>query len=253
MARRWIKGLMIATVVLVMTGPAFSFTQFFSSKPEKPVSLPPLPVMEEKNIPMVIGSSDKGVRINVSNGYLVDVLQKVADETNVSFRVADSLLTRKITANIREADWEAGVHELLKDVSTVALWDKNSRLRDVVLLNTSGFAAPAGRKGTDKAGRPANQTAPASMPRPGNAGTAADASQKIARAAPEADLSIFKIKRLLQIQPGTVLPRDLFEDPDLKPFFDSGGIRSPEDWKEFNKARKARVAARGELRKKLSY
>jgi hypothetical protein len=78
-----------------------------------------------------IQSSKDGVTIEVKDGYLVDVLQGVADESDIRFRVSDSLVNEKINADVRAPDWDSGVPRLLKGASTVALWDENSQLKKV--------------------------------------------------------------------------------------------------------------------------
>lgn len=63
-------------------------------------------------------------------------MQKVAKQTNIRFQVANKLVENRITADVRAPDWPMGVQKLLKDNSTVSLWDANSKVTDVLVMQS---------------------------------------------------------------------------------------------------------------------
>ena len=84
----------------------------------------------------MINSSQEGVSITVTEGVLEDVLQAVANETDIRFQVSNRLVGNRITADVRAPDWGTGVQQLLKGNSTVSLWDADSNMTDVVVMES---------------------------------------------------------------------------------------------------------------------
>lgn len=72
----------------------------------------------------------------VTNGVLGEVLQEVANKTDIRFQVANKLVDDKITADVRADDWDTGVQQLLKNKSTISLWDADSNVIDVVVMQS---------------------------------------------------------------------------------------------------------------------
>jgi hypothetical protein len=89
MKNSWAKRLMFAVPMVLVSATAFSFSQFFSSddahnsatsaKSKKPVSTK-----------TSINTTKEGVSIVVTNGVLGEVLQEVANESDIRFQQVSS-------------------------------------------------------------------------------------------------------------------------------------------------------------------
>ncbi len=121
--------------MLLVSATAFSFSQFFSSDDTPKASTLEKGKEQVSPKPSII-SSHEGVTIMVAEEILEDVLQEVANKSNIRFQVANKLVDSKITADVRAPDWATGVQELLKGNSTISLWDANSNVTDVVVMQS---------------------------------------------------------------------------------------------------------------------
>jgi hypothetical protein len=126
---------MFVAPMLLVSATAFSFSQFFPSDNTNKSTSSRKTSKALSTKPSVI-SSQKSVSIVVTDGVLGDVLQKVAKQTNIRFQVANKLVENRITADVRAPDWPMGVQKLLKDNSTVSLWDANSKVTDVLVMQS---------------------------------------------------------------------------------------------------------------------
>ncbi len=99
-----------------------------------------------------IGKNASGVRISVQSRALRDVLQRIQNETGVTFKLDDSLLDTPVTASIQAADWRSAITELLDSFNVMTVWGKTldqSRIRIIGLdgneVNVVSAPIPANR------------------------------------------------------------------------------------------------------------
>ncbi len=247
-----LKGFIAVITVLVLGTSAFSFTQ-----PSAPASLvskaqfDPLPEPVQTRVAQASSPREEAVQIinlTFNNELLSDVLQRIAEKTNISFRITSGLLSQRISARIQASSWEEGVQELLKDMNQLSVWDENSQLTHVVILGGKNFASNP------------EQTAPSIQGRRVSSRRASRANgdnqtflgSTVAQADNRGKPSEANLRKLLRIQPGKELPGELFNDPELNQFLQANRIQSPKDWKKFHKARTVRKSVRRELRQILA-
>lgn len=83
-----------------------------------------------------ISPNASGVRISVQSRALRDVLQRIQNETGVTFKLDDALLGTPVTASIQAADWKTAISELLESFNVMTVWGKTldqSRIRIIGL------------------------------------------------------------------------------------------------------------------------
>lgn len=238
-----LKGFFVLIPVFVLGEPAFSLTKLF---PPPAVPNAKFAVHGEslKTI-LELTSTYKTealhkINIMINNEPLVDVLQKIAEETNISFRVPSYLFSKRITASIQASNWEEGVNELLKDMNRLSVWDKNSHLTQVAILSERNSSNVQNQRPSSMGLSKANLQHQAPF------------SHTVASSQHLDQPSESNLKKLLHIHPGGTLPGELFNDPDVNQFLKSNGIQSPKDWKEFHKARIVHKAVRKQLRQILA-
>jgi hypothetical protein len=238
-----LKGFFVIIPVFVLGEPAFSLTKLF---PPPVVPKAQFAVHREslKTIVALTSTSETDavhkINIMINNEPLVDVLQRIAEETNISFRVPSDLFSKRISASIHVSNWDEGVNELLKNMSRLSVWDKNSHLTQVSILSERSSSNIQNEKASSRGLPKANSKNRASF-------GSTEASLQHLDQPSESNL-----KKLLHIHPGGTLPGELFNDPDVNQFLKSNGIQSPKDWKEFHKARIVHKAVRKQLRQILA-
>lgn len=242
MKKKYLKRLVLLITVIVLGYPAFSF-----SKLPLPTEAPKahIPVHREplKNTFALTSTSETdtvhNINLIVNDEPLVDVLQRIAEETNISFRVPSDLFSKKISASIHTSNWENGVNLLLKDMNRLSVWDKNSHLTQVSILSERSSSNFQNEQTASRGFSKTNSKSQASLD------PTVASSQNLDQP------SESNLKKLLHIQPGGTLPGELFNDPNVNQFLNSNGIQSPKDWKEFHKARIVHKAVRKQLRQIL--
>ncbi|MFQ5716090.1 MAG: hypothetical protein ACE5GQ_03205 [Nitrospinales bacterium] len=122
-----LSALLTAWSLLLSNGPAFA--EFFSFPKD---GFSPIGAHE-------IGSNQIGVAINVNNLELMDVLQRIQNESGINFVVHDDLSGEKISARIKAADWTSAALKLLENFSRVEVWDEDG-LSSVRLLKSEGYS-----------------------------------------------------------------------------------------------------------------
>jgi hypothetical protein len=135
MNNSWIKRLMFVAPMLLVSATAFSFSQFFPSDNTNKSTSSRKTSKALSTKPSVI-SSQKSVSIVVTKGVLGNVLQEVANQTDIHFQVANKLMSHRITADVRAPDWTTGVQKLLKNSNSISLWDANSNIMNVVVMQS---------------------------------------------------------------------------------------------------------------------
>ena len=231
-----VQGMVICAASFLLTDSAYSFKQIASPSPNGLQQLPLSPEGKRGHASpssMNIGPTQKGVIIQVKNGLLTEALQQVANHTNIQFRIADHLNSHRINVDIRAKNWDSGVDRLLQNFSKVTVWDKSSKMENVLLMGLSNGESPGG----PGFNAPADNKV-ASKPKP-----------QINK--PAATLSISKLKQLVKVQPGNAIPAHLFGDQEIRDYLKVRGIRSPDDWKEAKRGRVIQHMAKRELIKLL--
>lgn len=173
-------------------------------------------------------ASKEGVFIRVENGRLGDVLQKVANQTDIQFSIPNHLSSVKINSDIQASDWESGIKAILKDFSHVMVWNKNFGMKKVMLLGKNEW-------NPDENFDPATEGVPLG---------------EMSRPAPK--LSLSKLKRLIQTPPGKPFPSNLFADRQIRRYLELKGIHSPDEWEKPGKVRTVLHMAKKELNRLLS-
>lgn len=227
-----IQGMVICAAPLLLADSAYSFKQIVSSSPQESRKI--FRSTGGKQVSalspsMNIGPTKDGVIIQVKNGLLEDALQQVANHANIQFKIADHLNSHKINVNIRAKNWDSGVDLLLKNFSKVTVWDKSSKIENVLLMGISDAESLAGA---------------------GNApidNKTARYQKKLRNRKPVARLSVPKLKQLVKVQPGNAIPAHLFGDREIRDYLKLKGIHSPDDWKEAKRGRIVQHIAKREL------
>lgn len=233
------KGIVFCASLLLLNDTAYGFSQMISISPEKPsqnLNSSKGKVFSGSNPSLAslihIGPTETGIIIQVKNGLLVDVLQQIANHTNIQFRIADQLRSERIDVNIQAPSWDSGIEGLLKDFSKVTVWDKYSKMENVLLLEANKWEPPAGPATNVHDNRVAGY-------------------RKAEGEKPNSGPSISNLKQLLQVQPGHSIPPRLFADQEIRRYLKSKGIHSPNDWKQIKKGSVVRQMAKRELIKLL--
>jgi len=207
-----IKGLVLSLSILLVSFPALSFAQYSSpSNPSTKI--------------LGIDSSNTGIRIDVENRPLADVLLEISRQTGIHFKVAPSLANQTLTASIQAPDWKTGIETLLEEISTVTLWRNNSRMSEVVLLGyhegTQAFSSRSDRPYKPSINAPKT---------------------------PEILLTRKQLKTLAKGPFRNPLAPELLKTPSFKNFLLNQGVETEEDLKQVKKAMRVRKAARLKLR-----
>ncbi|GJL78481.1 MAG: hypothetical protein NPINA01_14700 [Nitrospinaceae bacterium] len=227
-----IKGSVLGVSLLLLSDTAHGISKAPSAPSEEPLQISDFRksgLSSEKNSASAssihIGPTATGIRIYVNNGLLVDVLQQVANYTDIQFRLANALNSKRINVNIQARDWESGVERLLKDFSKVTVWDKHARMDNILLLGMNHWEPEE-----------ALQT-----------NTHSHSSEVPQKAQGKPGLPISKLKQLVQVKPGQSIPPDLFADEEVQRYLKLKGIRSSSDWKQIKKGRVVHHLAKREL------
>lgn len=232
-----IQGIVICVAFLLLTDSAYSFKRIVSSSKESArISHSTKGKSFSGSNPflassMKIGLTETGIKIQVRNGLLVDVLQQITNHTNIQFRIADHLNSQRINVNIQAKNWDSGVERLLKDFSKVTVWDKFSRIENILLMGTNIEGSQTGSETAQFGDQVAGYQISKKKPNPG--------------------LSVSKLKQLVKIQPGNTILADLFADKEIRNYLKLKGIHSPNDLKQSKKRRVVQHLAKRELIKLL--
>lgn len=236
MKNKGIPIIIFFTVLFVLSGTAMGFRQVFPANPEEQA----FPVSSERAFPVSVSgstvgsfinveSSDSGIILTVENSFLADVLQQVANNTNIQFNVGSRLTLHRISVKIQGPNWNSVVETLLKDFSRVTVWNKKSNsMKEVLLLGKNNWAPPLEEFETTSF---KNQTT--------------------GRKNRSQGLSISKLKRLVRIPQGHSIPDNLFADLEIRRYLELKGVQSPEEWKQPKKVRIVRHMAKRELTRLL--
>ena len=95
-----------------------------------------------KSIPIKgkkLGMSKEKVGIHVTNRPLDEVLQGIANQTGIRFKISNSLILKTITASIEASDWESAVKELLRDFSKIEVWTRDLNFTRIHLLQSNDY------------------------------------------------------------------------------------------------------------------
>jgi hypothetical protein len=221
-------GMIVCVLLFFRT--AYSFPQAAPSSPEAP---PTLAVSgPSNNSSILIDSTASGITIDVKNGFLIDVLQEVANQTDIRFNIASQLKHQKVNVSIIARDWDSGIESLTKGFSKVTVWDESSDMKEILLLGENHW-------------NPHIDTATSASDNLEMSGRATDEGINDSR------LSISKLQRLVQVPPGTSLPPGLFADQEIRRYLKLKGIHFPGEWKRPNKARAVLHMAKKELNRLL--
>ena len=134
MKNKIIQKIVFCISIFLSCGTAFGFSQVFPVGPEEkiPTANRGSQLSVSVSDPFVgssinIESSDARIILNVENSFLADVLQQVANETNIQFNIGSQLTSHRITVNIQGRNWNSVIETLLKDFSKVTVWNEKIR------------------------------------------------------------------------------------------------------------------------------
>ena len=142
MKNKIIQKIVFCIPFFLSCGTAFGFSQVFPADSEEKIPVTnrvnalPVSVSGPSGSSSInIKASDAGIILKVENSYLADVLQQVANETNIQFNIGSQLTSHRITVNIRGPNWNSVIETLLKDFSRVTVWNEKSEgMKEVLLL-----------------------------------------------------------------------------------------------------------------------
>lgn len=227
----------IISYVLLLCGTAYGLPQAVSPYPEK------LPTPGNKgntlgtsnpsiNSSILIESKEAGITLQIKNSFLIDVLQEVANQTDIRFDVASQIKSEKVNIHIIVQDWDSGIDSLTKGFSRITVWGGRSEIKEVLLLGKNNW-------------NPQEDSVTSTFDNLETAHRETDEGKK------DSTLSISKLKRLIQIPPGKPFPSNLFQDREIRRYLELKGIRFPGEWKRPNKARAVLHMAKKELSRLL--
>jgi len=219
-----IRGLVLSLSILLVSFPALTFAQYSSPPKESSEPRSENPTEPPTNR-MGIDSSKDGVRIDVENQPLTYVLMEISRQTGIRFKVTPSLTNQTLTASIQAPDWKTGIETLLEEISTVTLWENNSRMSEVVLLGNNDGSEVFSSKSDSSVNSSIN-----SQNNPG---------------------FLLTREQLIKLAKGPFrnpLPPEFLKTPPFKNFLLKQGVETEEDLKQVKKAMRVRKAARLQLR-----
>lgn len=223
-----IRGLVLSLSILLVSFPALSFAQYSLPSKESPEPSTGIRTKSPTNH-TGIDFSNSGVKIDVKNRPLADVLLEISNQTGISFTVAHSLSNHTLTASIQAPDWKTGIVNLLEEISTVTLWENNSRMSEVVLLGNHDGSEVFSSK-------------------PDSSVSSSINSQNTRKKTAEILLTRKQLKKLAKGPFRNPLPPELLKTPPFKNFLLNQGVETEEDLKQVKKAMRVRKAARLQLR-----
>jgi hypothetical protein len=219
-----IRGLVLSLSFLLVGFPAPSFAQYSLLSKEIPESSTGTRTKSSTNH-TGIDFSNSGVKIDVKNRPMADVLLEISNQTGISFTVPHSLTNQTLTASIQASDWKTGIINLLEDISTVTLWENNWQMSEVILLGN--------RVEYDVfASKPYN-------------------SQIFSKNSKNTAVIPLTKKQLQKLAKGpfqSPLPSEFLEKSPFRDFLLNQGVETEEDLKLVKKAMRVRKAARLQLR-----
>jgi hypothetical protein len=219
-----IRGLVLSLSILLVSFPAISFAQY--SPPSKESSQPQTESRAKSQAKRLgIDSSGTGVRIDVENQPLTDVLMEISRQTGIRFKVASSLTNQTLTTSIQAPDWKTGIETLLEEISTVTLWENNSRMSEIVLLGNNDGSEVFSSKSDSSVNSSINSQNNPGIP-----------------------LTKKQLEKLAKGPFGNPLPPEFLEKSPFRDFLLNQGVETEEDLKQVNKAVRVRKAARLQLR-----
>jgi hypothetical protein len=174
-------------------------------------------------------TNDEEILIRVENGRLGDVLQKIANQTDIQFSIPNHLASHTINMHIRASDWETGIKTILQGFSHIMVWNGNFGMKEVLLLGKND-------------GKPYEDFDSASE------GALSEERDRH----PSPTLSPSKLRRLIQSPPGKAFPSSLFADREIRRYLQLKGIHSPDEWKQSGKVRTVLHMAKRELNRLLT-
>jgi len=85
-----------------------------------------------------IAVTSEGVRIYVEERSLLQVLQRIQNESGIQFQLSRALMDSRITATVEAPDWTMAIRKLLGRYNKAEVWDKGIRLRRVLVIGREG-------------------------------------------------------------------------------------------------------------------
>lgn len=170
------------------------------------------------------------VTIKAQQVSLPDLLDKIATQSGIDFKVRGSMMKESISVDVQAENWTEAVQKVLVDYSRVELWGRDKMLTGVYVLEPlNPEDDPNLRTNFNEANnRKAVRTSQASDDR--------------------IRLSKGQLVRLIKGPYRSPLAPQLWKDEKLRGFLEQHGINAPEDLNNLQKAMTLRKAARWELR-----
>lgn len=157
---------------------------------------------------LIIDDSGDRIVIEINNTPLQIALDSIQEKSGIAFKVPDDFKNRVLSISVSETDWLQAAKSVLRDYDIVAMGEPASTQ---IWLIGEKIKSP---------------------------------SKKMVRSPARKDPLIPRFKLLTRFPPGMALPRILFENPEVQAFLMENDIQSPENWKDFRKARLVREKAK---------
>lgn len=121
----WIKLFGLVFLSVFLSGPALAAT--VTLKDDAPSSMS----SREINV------TSKGIKFDLEERPLADVLRWIQKESGIRFEVSEGLLEESIRARfLSPPDWTVAIRMLLRDFNKVELWDDDNHLTRVRILGS---------------------------------------------------------------------------------------------------------------------
>ena len=106
----------------------------------------PFPAPQNNPIPQPVAPNPsynsevapQGISLRFENLSLINVLRNIQEETGILFSIDPALETVPFSATVQADNWEAAVHELLKEFSRVEVWTDNLETSRIWILSGQG-------------------------------------------------------------------------------------------------------------------
>ncbi len=187
----------------------------------------------------------EAVSINVENKPLMEVLKQIEKDSGIRFKIPEILGEEPVTVNIHAPNWNQAIARLLKGFSVLQVSDENENLVAVWIMTSKDLGSVSrGGLARQKLDRTSKRT-PAR--RGINPESLERMKKKLKLGRSLSPTFYAKLKDLVAWPPGTSIPSGMFDDPEMKDFFDVNGIKSAGDLSQSKKVDLVKKAARRQV------
>jgi hypothetical protein len=202
------------------------------------------PAQGAKFVQVIEQKGPKVLLVKAQNAPLGEVLEEISSNSGIQFKIPEGLMAESVTLNIEEHNWAAVVHQVLLDFNSVSIWNEPTRLDQVFLLGSNkGSEASNLPHNTPRKQKRNNPDIPHSKKKryfqPNESGKQNENFLQKQRG----NLSEAQLKTVASGALASPLSEKLFEDSEIKQFFEQNGVKTIEDGEKPSLAVKVRRQA----------